>query len=211
MLLTYLFMLVYILKKEKLSKEINMLNVSPEKLSAAQKRAEEIIKKLSLAEKSGQLSQFGTSIYNNEVRYFEDHYEKGTLGSYLTVGGAEITNRLQKECKEKFPTHIPILFADDVIHGYKTIFPTPLAQSASWEPEAAKKGAAVAAKEDPTNLCLKLLAQLRKQQGKRAIDLNVTATQDQASVNCGVLRRNHQRIGLLTRNLALELFANARQ
>ena len=124
-----------------------MLNVTPEKLDAAVKRAEEIIKGLTLAEKSGQLSQFGTSIYNDEVHYFEDHYEKGTIGSYLTVGGAKVTNRLQKECKEKFPTHIPILFADDVIHGYKTIFPTPLAQSASWEPEAAKKGAEVAAKE----------------------------------------------------------------
>lgn len=124
-----------------------MLNVTPEKLDAAVKRAEEIIKGLTLAEKSGQLSQFGTSIYNDEVHCFEDHYEKGTIGSYLTVGGAEVTNRLQKECKEKFPTHIPILFADDVIHGYKTIFPTPFAQSASWEPEAAKKGAEVAAKE----------------------------------------------------------------
>lgn len=124
-----------------------MLNVSPERLSAATKRAKEIIKGLTLAEKSGQLSQFGTSIYSNETRYFEDHYEEGKVGSYLTVGGAAITNRLQKECKEKFPTHIPILFADDVIHGYKTIFPTPFAQSASWEPEAAKKGASVAAKE----------------------------------------------------------------
>lgn len=124
-----------------------MLNVSPERLASATERAKKIIEGLSLAEKSGQLSQFGTSIYNNEVCYFEDHYAEGKIGSYLTVGGAKVTNRLQKECKEKFPTHIPILFADDVIHGYKTIFPTPLAQSASWNPAAAKRGAEVAAKE----------------------------------------------------------------
>ena len=54
---------------------------------------------------------------------------------------------LQKECAERFPTHIPILFGDDVIHGYRTTMPTPLAQSCSWNPMAAEKGAEVAAKE----------------------------------------------------------------
>ncbi len=110
-------------------------------------KLQELISKMSLKEKIGQLSQFGTSIYKDEVAYYEDHYDEGQIGSYLTVSGAKIVNTLQKECKDKFPTYIPLLFAEDVIHGYKTTMPIPLAQSCSWNPEAAKKGAKVAAKE----------------------------------------------------------------
>ena len=124
-----------------------MLNVSKKRLEKAERHADELIKNLSLTEKVGQISQFGTSIYKDEKVYYTDHYPQGTVGSYLTVKGAELTNRLQKECKEKFPTHIPLLFADDVIHGYATVLPTPLAQSCSWDPSAAKRGAEVAAKE----------------------------------------------------------------
>lgn len=124
-----------------------MINVSTQRMQEAQSRAQELISKLSLTEKVGQLSQFGTSIYNDETRYYEDHYPDGKIGSYLTVSGAKVTNKLQKECKERFPNHIPLLFAEDVIHGYRTTLPTPLAQSCSWDPEAAKKGAQVAAKE----------------------------------------------------------------
>lgn len=124
-----------------------MLNVSKERLEAASARAKSLLDGLSLTEKLGQLSQFGTSIYHDRVNYFLDHYEEGKIGSYLTVKGAEITNRLQRECAEKFPTPIPLLFGDDVIHGLRTTLPTPLAQSCSWDPAAAERGAAVAAKE----------------------------------------------------------------
>lgn len=110
-------------------------------------RANELIKKMSLKEKIGQLSQFGTSIYKDEVAYYEDHYPEGRIGSYLTVNGVKIINGLQKLCKETFPNYIPLLFAEDVIHGYKTTMPIPLAQSCSWNPELAKKGAKLAAKE----------------------------------------------------------------
>ncbi len=124
-----------------------MINVSPERLHEATLRAKEIISKLSLTEKAGQLSQFGTSIYDDKIEYHSDHYPEGKIGSYLSLSGAAVTNKLQKECKEQFPTYIPLLFAVDVIHGYKTIFPTPLAQSASWNPETTKRGCEVAAKE----------------------------------------------------------------
>ena len=124
-----------------------MLKVSKERLNTAEKQAKKLLETLSLTEKIGQLTQFGTSLYNDEVRYFLDHYEEGKIGSYLTVRSAAVTNKLQKECKEKFPTHIPLLFADDTIHGYKTIMPDPLAQSCTWEPEKAEQCARVAAKE----------------------------------------------------------------
>lgn len=110
-------------------------------------KAKKILSTLTLTEKIGQLSQFGTSIYKDEIAYYEDHYEEGKIGSYLTVSGAKVVNQLQTLCKETFPNHIPLLFAEDVIHGYKTTMPIPLAQSCSWNPELAKKGAKVAARE----------------------------------------------------------------
>ncbi len=124
-----------------------MAAVSKERWENAVSKAKELMKTLSLTEKIGQLSQFGTSIYNNEKVYYTDHYPEGKIGSYLTVRGADLTNRLQDECKEKFPTHIPLLFGDDVIHGYRTTMPIPLAQSCSWDPSIAERGAEVAAKE----------------------------------------------------------------
>ncbi len=124
-----------------------MLNVSKERLKEAQRLAVDIIAGLTLTEKVGQLTQFGVSIYGDQLDYSLDHYEDGKIGSYLSASGAKVTNMLQKECEEQYPTHIPLLFAHDVIHGYKTTLPTPLAQSCSWDPEVAKKGAEVAAKE----------------------------------------------------------------
>ncbi len=113
----------------------------------AEKRAEELLASMTLTEKIGQLSQFGVSIYSNEEHFFEDHYPEAKIGSYLTVRGAAKTNRLQKNIIEQSRLSIPLLFADDVIHGYKTTFPTPLALSCSWEPDLARESAAAAAKE----------------------------------------------------------------
>lgn len=124
-----------------------MKNVSEKRYTDAKAKALELMKKLSLTEKIGQLSQFGTSIYNNELNYHAENFPEGKIGSYLSIKNPETINFLQKECKEKFPTYIPLLFADDVIHGFRTTLPTPLAQSCSWNPAAAEKGAAVAAKE----------------------------------------------------------------
>ena len=114
---------------------------------AAIQKARQMIGELTLTEKIGQLSQFGTSIYNNTLNIYEDHLKEGKLGSYLTVNGAKLTNYIQKKALELMPTPIPALFGEDVIHGFRTIFPTPLAQSCSWNPEIARKGAEVAAQE----------------------------------------------------------------
>ena len=114
---------------------------------AAIQKARQMIGKLTLTEKIGQLSQFGTSIYNNTLNIYEDRLKEGKLGSYLTVNGAKLTNYIQKKALELMPTPIPALFGEDVIHGFRTIFPTPLAQSCSWDPEIARKGAEVAAQE----------------------------------------------------------------
>ena len=62
----------------------------------ARKRAEEMLAKMNLTEKIGQLSQFGTSIYTNDEQVFEDHFAEGKVGSYLTIKGAGKTNRIQE-------------------------------------------------------------------------------------------------------------------
>lgn len=124
-----------------------MKNVSEKRYNEARAKALELMASLSVTEKIGQLSQFGTSIYNNELNYHAENFPEGKIGSYLSIKKPETINFLQKECKDKFPTYIPFLFADDVIHGFRTTLPTPLAQSCSWNPDAAEKGAAVAAKE----------------------------------------------------------------
>ena len=118
-----------------------------EKYKVARKRAEEMLEKMTLTEKIGQLSQFGTSIYSDDEKTYEDHFAEGKVGAYLTIKGAEKTNRIQKTLLKTTRLPIPALFGDDVIHGFKTTFPTPLAQSCSWKPEIVERGCSVAAKE----------------------------------------------------------------
>lgn len=118
-----------------------------EKYKKACERAQEMLAQMTLTEKIGQLSQFGTSIYSDNEQTYEDHFAEGKVGAYLTIKGAEKTNRIQKSLLRATRLPIPALFGDDVIHGYKTTLPTPLAQSCSWDPETVKKGCEVAAKE----------------------------------------------------------------
>ena len=116
-------------------------------LYEARKKAEALLQKMTLTEKIGQLSQFGASIYSDINQYYEDHYKEGKLGCYLAVTGEKLTNQIQERAMKETPHHIPALFAADVIHGFKTTMPTPLAMSCSWEPEVVKEAMAVSAKE----------------------------------------------------------------
>src|SRR5205085_10545654 len=69
----------------------------------------------------------------------------GSVGSYLHVAGAEPLGRLQKVAVEQSRLGIPLLFAMDVVHGYRTIFPVPLAQAATFAPDAEERAARLAA------------------------------------------------------------------
>ena len=125
-----------------------MTNIySTERYKQARQKAEEMLSKMTLTEKVGQLSQFGTSIYSNDEKIYEDHFAEGKVGAYLTIKGAEKTNNIQKALLKSTRLPIPALFGDDVIHGFKTTMPTPLAQSCSWNPEVARMGNEVAARE----------------------------------------------------------------
>ena len=71
----------------------------------------------------------------------------GGVGSYLHVAGAEPLGRLQKVAVEESRLGIPLLFAMDVVHGYRTIFPVPLAMASTWAPESQERAARIAAEE----------------------------------------------------------------
>src|SRR6266516_2067046 len=72
---------------------------------------------------------------------------KGLVGSFLNLAGADATHAAQQVAVTESRLHIPLLFGLDVIHGYRTIFPIPLGEAASWDPEAVRAAAHVAATE----------------------------------------------------------------
>jgi beta-glucosidase len=75
----------------------------------------------------------------------------GLIGSIIGVWGADRTHALQKLVVEESPHRIPILFSLDVIHGYRTVFPVPLAEAASFDPSLAQSDARIAATEATAN------------------------------------------------------------
>jgi beta-glucosidase len=101
---------------------------------------------MSLAEKIGQRNQVGGATFAPGPKA-EDQIRKGGAGSVLWVNDTRRFNELQKIAVEESPSGIPLLFALDVIHGYRTIFPVPLAMAASWDPAVAEGAQAVAARE----------------------------------------------------------------
>jgi len=106
-----------------------------------------LLAKMTLAEKLGQLQQLDGEAGGNYRPEHVDLARKGLLGSTLNVRGAAKTNELQRIAVTESRLKIPLIFGFDVIHGYRTIFPIPLAEAASWDPSMAERTAAVAAQE----------------------------------------------------------------
>ena len=105
-----------------------------------------LVAKMTLAEKLGQLQQLDGE---GNGQYRPEHLamvRKGLLGSTLNVRGAAMTNELQRAALES-RLKIPILLGFDVIHGYRTIFPIPLGESACWDLGLIEKSSAIAAAE----------------------------------------------------------------
>ena len=109
-------------------------------------RVEALLGKMSLEEKIGQLTQIGGADFIPGPKP-EDVIRKGGAGSVLWLNDTQQFNALQKIAVEESPSKIPLLFALDVIHGYRTIFPVPLAMASSWDPAVAERSQAVAARE----------------------------------------------------------------
>ena len=114
-----------------------------DKSTEIENKVETLLHKMTLEEKLGQMNQL--SPWNFEE--LADRVRKGEVGSILNVVNSEEINKIQNIAVEESRLGIPILVSRDVIHGYKTIFPIPLGQAATFNPEVVEKGARVAAVE----------------------------------------------------------------
>ncbi|MCC6328169.1 MAG: glycoside hydrolase family 3 C-terminal domain-containing protein, partial [Acidobacteria bacterium] len=105
-----------------------------------------LVARMTVAEKLGQLQQLDGDANGTYRPEQLELARKGLLGSTLNVRGAKMTNELQRAALES-RLKIPILLGFDVIHGYRTIFPVPLGETASWDMSMLERTAAAAAAE----------------------------------------------------------------
>lgn len=106
-----------------------------------------LLSHMTLVEKLGQLQQLCGAWDGNCLPEDFDLARQGRLGSTIFIRGAKRTSDLQRVAVTESRLHIPVLFAFDVIHGYRTIFPVPLGEAASWDPAGAERAASIAAEE----------------------------------------------------------------
>ncbi|MEP7336573.1 MAG: beta-glucosidase BglX [Acidobacteriota bacterium] len=143
------------MKFAKISALILLLSLALASLPVAAQRSQTnieqrinaLLAQMTLAEKLGQLQQLDGEANGNYRPEHTEMIRKGLLGSTLNVRGAKRTNELQRIAVEQSRLKIPMLFAFDVIHGYRTIFPVPLGEAASWDTKAAQASANIAAAE----------------------------------------------------------------
>lgn len=119
-------------------------------LSSCVKKSEEdcfiddLLARMTLEEKIGQMNQLDPS-WNAEEK--EQLIREGKVGSVFNIVGAKEVNRLQRMAVEETRLGIPLVAARDVIHGFKTIYPIPLGQAATWNPELIEQAAQLTAQE----------------------------------------------------------------
>ena len=106
-------------------------------------KVEALLQKMTMEEKLGQMNQLSPWDFEELAA----RVRKGEVGSILNVVNPEEINKIQKIAVEESRLGIPLIVSRDVIHGYKTIFPIPLGQAATFNPEVVKEGARVAAIE----------------------------------------------------------------
>ncbi len=118
-----------------------------------EEKVDSVLQKMTLEEKIGQMVQYNGSwdltgpASDKGNKEKEDRVKKGMVGSMLNVLSVEATEQAQRLNMENSRMKIPMMFGYDVIHGYKTIFPVPLAETSSWDLEAMEESARIAALE----------------------------------------------------------------
>ena len=114
-----------------------------------EQRVNALLSRMTLDEKIGQMSQ-STSLATPLNAAMKDQIKQGRWGSFLNAGSPADRIEAQRIAREESRLGIPLLFGRDVIHGYRTIFPIPLGQAASWDPDLMEQAARVAAREATT-------------------------------------------------------------
>ena len=114
----------------------------------AQQRAEALLKQMTVAEKVGQLTQSaGIELPGVTAGKPDDIVAQGKAGSILWLTDVKEINRLQHIAVGKSRLHIPLIVGFDVIHGYRTVFPVPLAMASSWDPSVEEQAQRIAAQD----------------------------------------------------------------
>jgi len=116
----------------------NVASSNPLESPVLEKKVTELLQKMTLEEKIGQLVQYSAGQATGPTSGRTDDKDmirKGQVGSLFNVTGSRETNALQYIAVENSRLHIPLIFGLDVIHGLRTTFPIPLGLAATWEPE----------------------------------------------------------------------------
>ena len=121
---------------------------SPSTDSTIRKRADALLRQMTVEEKAGQLNQAsGVNVADAMKKVSDEAIEKGRVGSILWLAEVKEINRLQRVAVDRSRLHIPLLVGFDVIHGYRTVFPVPLAMASSWDPAVEEQAQRVAAED----------------------------------------------------------------
>jgi len=112
-------------------------------------KVETLLTKMTLEEKVGQMQQISIEFGEEEAfdKAWIQRVRVGGVGAFLRLFDLEMANRIQKIAVEESRLGIPLLFGEDLIHGWRTTFPIPLAEACTWDPELAQRNAAIAGKE----------------------------------------------------------------
>jgi beta-glucosidase len=123
-------------------------------VSATDKRVEDLLQKMTVEEKVGQLNIIvgetivtGPTMHTATSDKFDELIRNGKITGLFNVHGAAYTARLQKIAVEQSRLKIPLLFGADAIHGFKTVTPIPIAEAASWDLDAIERSARLTAVE----------------------------------------------------------------
>ncbi len=124
------------------------------KKNTIEQKINTLLSQMTIEEKVGQMNQYngfwdvtGPAPEGGSAEKKHEHLRKGWVGSMLSVRGAKEVRAVQKIAVEESRLGIPLIIGFDVIHGYKTLSPIPLAEAASWDLEAIKNSAHIAATE----------------------------------------------------------------
>ncbi|MCP4053931.1 MAG: beta-glucosidase BglX [Mesoflavibacter sp.] len=149
-----LICVIFFTSCENNESNLSVNDIKTSKTLSIEDKVEALLSKMTLEEKIGQMNQYngfwdvtGPAPSDGEAEIKYEHLRKGYVGSMINVKGVKDVRAVQKIAVEEPRLGIPLIIGFDVIHGFKTTSPIPLAEAASWDLEAVKSSAEVAAKE----------------------------------------------------------------